>query len=512
MNKSNQSKAPINDNNVDCISILPDRILHMILSLLKSTEEVVQTSVLSTRWKYLWTSIPSLDIHGYRGEIIPYSVTAIRKNKFKEFVYWVLANRILDLDSFTLDCSNYCDMSTIGRWIYLFVMRKIKQLDLKFWRWEHRKGRPAVLPCCLVNCDSLEVLKLDLNWDSLSLSNFTGSQTFKEEDLPGSLPNLKTLELIIDCHKKELLIPILKYFPNLESRHLINRMDIAPGKYEAFVEELNEVETRRILTRHLKKDWKDYMNDHAVNEPEWTDFNIGNFEATNEHHNQETQPIEEEEEKEGDYHYDNDDYYESPARHSPSHSQTSHTPSTRSSQVNSQLTPNSSTGSSHQSDNTTILPSHLDHTPVKGYRTLNDLYENTKEILLVEDEPRNYKEASSDQKWIEAMKAELDSIHRNNTWKLTTLPKGHKAIGLKWVFKTKKDAQGDIIKHKARLVAKGYIQEPGIDFDEVFAPVARIETIRLLLAIAANNKWEVHHLDVKSAFLHGDLKEEVYVT
>ncbi|GJY42076.1 ribonuclease H-like domain, reverse transcriptase, RNA-dependent DNA polymerase [Tanacetum coccineum] len=88
----------------------------------------------------------------------------------------------------------------------------------------------------------------------------------------------------------------------------------------------------------------------------------------------------------------------------------------------------------------------------------------------------------------------------------------HKAIGLKWVFKTKKDANGDIIKHKARLVAKGYIQEHGIDFEEVFAPVARMETIRLLLAIAANNEWEVHHLDVKSAFLHGELKEEVYVT
>nr|GEU41874.1 ribonuclease H-like domain, reverse transcriptase, RNA-dependent DNA polymerase [Tanacetum cinerariifolium] len=77
---------------------------------------------------------------------------------------------------------------------------------------------------------------------------------------------------------------------------------------------------------------------------------------------------------------------------------------------------------------------------------------------------------------------------------------------------TKKDANGNIIKHKARLVAKGNIQEHGIDFEEAFAPVARLKTIRLLLAIAANNKWEVHHLDVKFAFLHGYLKEEVYVT
>nr|GEX91741.1 ribonuclease H-like domain, reverse transcriptase, RNA-dependent DNA polymerase [Tanacetum cinerariifolium] len=100
---------------------------------------------------------------------------------------------------------------------------------------------------------------------------------------------------------------------------------------------------------------------------------------------------------------------------------------------------------------------------------INDLYENTEELLLAEDEPKSYKEALSDQKWIEAMKVELDSINRNNTWELTTLPKGHKAIDLKWVFKTKKDANGNIINHKARLVAKGYIQEHGIDSEEVFA-------------------------------------------
>ncbi|GJY48909.1 ribonuclease H-like domain, reverse transcriptase, RNA-dependent DNA polymerase [Tanacetum coccineum] len=186
------------------------------------------------------------------------------------------------------------------------------------------------------------------------------------------------------------------------------------------------------------------------------------------------------------------------------------------SEINSQDTLINSSPSYNQSNNDSIqvinTPSHFDHTLVRGFRTLNDLYENTEELLLAEDEPKNYKEASTDQKWIEAMKVELDSININNTWELTTLPKGHKAIGLKWVFKTKKDANGNIVKHKARLVAKGYIQEHGIDFEEVFAPVARMETICLLLAIAANNKWEVHHLDVKSAFLHGDLKEEVYVT
>ncbi|GJW76447.1 ribonuclease H-like domain, reverse transcriptase, RNA-dependent DNA polymerase [Tanacetum coccineum] len=259
-------------------------------------------------------------------------------------------------------------------------------------------------------------------------------------------------------------------------------------------------------------DWKEYMSKHINDEPEWTDFKIENLEVTREHHDQGNQPIDEDNE----FPNNDNDGYESPTMSSPSHSQTPHTPSTSSSQVNPQFTPNNSTQSIYQSDtglnSTTISHSHFDHTPLRGYRTLSNLYENTEELLLAEDEPKNYKEASNDQRWIEAMKVELDSINRNNTWELTTLPKGHKAIGLKWVFKTKRDANGNIIKHKARLVAKGYIQEHGIDFEEVFAPVARMETIRLLLAIAANNKWEVHHLDVKYAFLHGDLKEEVYVT
>ncbi|GKD15447.1 zinc finger, CCHC-type containing protein [Tanacetum coccineum] len=159
----------------------------------------------------------------------------------------------------------------------------------------------------------------------------------------------------------------------------------------------------------------------------------------------------------------------------------------------------------------------FDHVPVRGFKDLAEIYQNTQEVetqtlLFTEEEPRNYKEASTDQKWIEAMEIELDSINKNNTWTLTTLPPNQKAIGLKWVFKTKRDAKGNIIKYKARLVAKGYVQEQGIDFDEVFAPVARIETVRLILALAAYHGWQVHHLDVKSAFLHGDLKEEVYVT
>nr|GEW22933.1 zinc finger, CCHC-type [Tanacetum cinerariifolium] len=159
----------------------------------------------------------------------------------------------------------------------------------------------------------------------------------------------------------------------------------------------------------------------------------------------------------------------------------------------------------------------FDDTPVRGFKDLNKIYESTQEVeignlLLIEEEPRNYKEASTYEKWIEAMEIELDLINKNNTWTLTTLPPEQKAIGLKLVYKTKRDAEGKIIKYKAKLVAKGYVQEQGTDFDEVFTPVARIETVRLILALAAYHGWQVHHLDVKSAFLHGELKEEVYVT
>ncbi|KAD1781278.1 hypothetical protein E3N88_42305 [Mikania micrantha] len=116
-----------------------------------------------------------------------------------------------------------------------------------------------------------------------------------------------------------------------------------------------------------------------------------------------------------------------------------------------------------------------------------------------------------DKNWINAMKVEMEAIEKNNTWTLVDPPENHRTIGLKWVFKLKKDARGNVVKYKARLVANGYVQKHGVDFDEVFAPVARMETVRMILALAAFGGWQVHHFDVKSAFLNGDLKEVVYV-
>ncbi|KAJ7978471.1 Retrovirus-related Pol polyprotein from transposon TNT 1-94 [Quillaja saponaria] len=118
---------------------------------------------------------------------------------------------------------------------------------------------------------------------------------------------------------------------------------------------------------------------------------------------------------------------------------------------------------------------------------------------------------SKESKWQKAMNDEIEAIEKNDTWELSELPKGHKTIGVKWVFKTKLRENGEVDKYKARLVAKGYKQEYGVDYTEVFAPVARHDTIRLVIALAAQNSWPIFQLDVKSAFLHGNLEEQVFV-
>lgn len=126
-------------------------------------------------------------------------------------------------------------------------------------------------------------------------------------------------------------------------------------------------------------------------------------------------------------------------------------------------------------------------------------------------EPTSYSQAVKDPKWREAMKKELDALKLNNTWTLEPLPPGKRPIGCKWVFKIKYNSDGSIERYKARLVAKGYTQMEGLDYHETFAPVAKLVTVRCLLAVAAARGWELHQLDVNNAFLHGDLHEEVYM-
>jgi len=109
------------------------------------------------------------------------------------------------------------------------------------------------------------------------------------------------------------------------------------------------------------------------------------------------------------------------------------------------------------------------------------------------------------------MEDELKAIEKNQTWNLVSLPQNKKPIAIRWVYKLKTLPDGQIAKYKAWLVAKGFLQKAGLDYNEVFAPVARIETIRLVVVEACFRGWKLHQLDVKSAFLNGSLEEEVYV-
>ncbi|GJS88139.1 retrovirus-related pol polyprotein from transposon TNT 1-94 [Tanacetum coccineum] len=127
-------------------------------------------------------------------------------------------------------------------------------------------------------------------------------------------------------------------------------------------------------------------------------------------------------------------------------------------------------------------------------------------------EPKNIKEAMADHSWIESMQDELNQFERLQVWELVPRPEGKNIIALKWLWKNKCDAENIVVRNKTRLVAKGYKQEEGIDFEESFAPVARLEAVRMFIAYAAHKNITIFQMDVKTAFLNGPLKEEVYVS
>jgi hypothetical protein len=125
--------------------------------------------------------------------------------------------------------------------------------------------------------------------------------------------------------------------------------------------------------------------------------------------------------------------------------------------------------------------------------------------------PKDWQEAKQHPKWRQAMVEEMMALEKNKTWELTTLPANKKVVGCKWVYVLKQNQEGKVERYKARLVAKGYSQTYGVDYDETFAPVAKMNTIRILISIAAYRRWKLFQMDVKNAFLLGDLKEEVYM-
>ncbi|KAF5813031.1 putative RNA-directed DNA polymerase [Helianthus annuus] len=126
-------------------------------------------------------------------------------------------------------------------------------------------------------------------------------------------------------------------------------------------------------------------------------------------------------------------------------------------------------------------------------------------------EPSSFTIANKSPEWRQAMAEEFDALIRNGTWSLVPRVANTNVIDSKWVYRIKKDAHGKVTRYKARLVAKGFNQKPGVDYQETFSPVVKATTIRVLLSLAVTNQWSLRQLDVQNAFLHGDLKETVYL-
>jgi len=126
--------------------------------------------------------------------------------------------------------------------------------------------------------------------------------------------------------------------------------------------------------------------------------------------------------------------------------------------------------------------------------------------------PSNIQKALTDPRWTKVMVDEMVALEKkNNTWDLVSLPRGKKTMGCKWVFTIKHRADGTIERYKARLVAKGYTQSYGVDYQETFALVAKLNTVRILLSLTANQDWPLLQFDVKNVFLHGEILEEIYM-
>ncbi|CAI9285279.1 unnamed protein product [Lactuca saligna] len=323
MKKSKPPKALKCEDGVDLISNMPDAILVLILSRLKSTKTAIRSSILSRRWRNLWTAVPSVDIQD--GE-------KFKKNKFKEFVYWVLASKTVDLDSFRLRCDGYYNMSTVLRWIHMALTRNVKQLDLTICTKENAEA--FELPHCLlktlniycedrrccdikISCPKLVVLNLEgdiacnLFFERLdSLKQAMIEATFEGNSVPVlfhgnshvkpfwknlyflckridgacdlALPNLKTavLKTAMDAFTVDELIQILKYCPKLENLKLIITKDFNEKHeflYEDGIRRIMTPDAKRVefleLNREKPKLVMDWCEGHeSTNGRSWTEL------------------------------------------------------------------------------------------------------------------------------------------------------------------------------------------------------------------------------------------------
>ena len=176
--------------------------------------------------------------------------------------------------------------------------------------------------------------------------------------------------------------------------------------------------------------------------------------------------------------------------------------------------PNTDPGSPNMPDDPAPQPAQPELRRSTRHRHPPDYYGTLWSHLSFQSEPTSFEEATASpcsSKWMEAMKSEMKSLSDNNVWDLVQLPIGKKAVGSKWVYKVKRGADGSVERHKARLVAQGFSQRYGADYDETFSPVVRSESLRSLVAISVQCGFKLHHVDVSTAFLNGNLEEEVYM-
>lgn len=144
-------------------------------------------------------------------------------------------------------------------------------------------------------------------------------------------------------------------------------------------------------------------------------------------------------------------------------------------------------------------------------RRPNPKYSNA--AIVVDDitKPANYEQSCVKREWVSTVREEFEALNRNQTWELTPKPSNANPISCKWVYKVKQKAEGSIERYKARLVARGFSQEYGLDYEETFSHVAKLTTMKVILALASVKKWKLWQMDVSNAFLYGDLDRVIYM-
>ena len=180
-------------------------------------------------------------------------------------------------------------------------------------------------------------------------------------------------------------------------------------------------------------------------------------------------------------------------------------------ELEGEVVPDSVESDSESDDKPVVEQGSSETEPRRSQRVISRPDYYSEEASVAMSEPSTFQEAMVNPKWKQAMETEMSSLRDNKVWELVELPENRKPVGSKWVFKVKVDGNDRVERYKARLVAQGFIQIKGADYDETFCPVVRMESLRTVVGLAVRNGLKLHQLDVTTAFLNGDLEEDVYM-